>query len=639
MSNYLESLNERQKTAVLHTEGPLLILAGAGAGKTKTLTARIAHLMEKGVPGYSILAITFTNKAAKEMRDRATNLIEKIGGMNSLPTIATFHSLGVRILREQTEAAGLKKGFVIADESDALSIIKQALADLSIDPKQYEPKKIKNIISREKGKGVTWQEYERKAEIFFHKTIARIWQKYEEGLKRENTVDFDDLLLKVVNLFDNRKDILEHYQEKFKYIHIDEYQDTNDIQYRIATSIASKYKNICAVGDTDQTIYSWRGANISNILSFENDYKDATVVLLEQNYRSTKTILAAANDIIKKNTERHDKTLFTEKPDGEQISIFEGYDENTEAEFVSDKVVELLDNGVHPSKIAILYRANFQSRVIEDALIRKSLPYQVLGVKFFDRKEVKDVLSYLRAAHNPESLADIKRTINFPARGIGKTTLLKIFAGERGSLPAGTGKKVDDYYKMLKAIKIFSDEHLPSETISYILKVTGIEKFLKDGGSEELERLGNVLELVTLAMKYDTYNKEIAIEQLLEDAALMSDQDTLSTDDRGGVRLMTVHASKGLEFPYVFVVGLEHGLFPLERDGVSSLTEKEEERRLMYVAVTRAEEKLFLSYTTIRTIFGSRQINVPSTFLFDIRGELTMREEWHTNLGRTIYLD
>ena len=483
---HLEGLNPMQREAAMHKDGPLLILAGAGAGKTKTITHRIVNLIKEGVAPESILAVTFTNKAAKEMKDRITREIEKNAkGQNSLPFIATFHSLGVYIIKENAHLLGLTKYFTILDESDAISLIKEALKELNFDPKEYEPKKIKGIISREKGKFTKIEEFKQKAENFneYLNTVAgKVWELYEKKKSKENSLDFDDLLMKATLLLKENENIRKIYQDRFKYIHIDEYQDTNETQYMMSKLLAENHKNICVVGDADQNIYSWRGANLKNILNFEKDYKNAKIVLLEENYRSTQNILEAANEIIKKNQYRPDKNLFTKNEKGESLGFYEALDENDEAEFVANKILELVDrneelnslyaNGlVEPeatrgpeqkdefsskskySNIAILYRANFQSRALEEKLLKYRIPYQVLGIKFFERREIKDTLSYLRAALNKDSLSDIKRIINFPARGIGKATLAKLFAGEQGSLPIKTQIKINNFYEILEKIK------------------------------------------------------------------------------------------------------------------------------------------------------------------------------------------
>lgn len=641
---HLEGLNDRQKEAALCTDGPLLIIAGAGAGKTKTLVSRIAHLVATGVPLASIVAVTFTNKAAKEMRERLHALV----GASPAPYgqggfIGTFHSLGVRIIKENHEHFGLPRHFSIADEGDALSLIKDAVAKAGLDPKQYEPKKFRHIISQEKGKGNSPETYEGYAGSPLTQAVKAVWREYEANLKKEQTLDFDDLLAKTVRLLEKDAAVRQKYRDQWSHIHIDEYQDTNAIQYTIARLLAGEKKNICVVGDSDQSIYSWRGADISNILNFEKDFPGARTVLLEENYRSTKNILAAANEVIKKNTIRKEKNLFTGNPDGEKITIAEAYNETFEAEFVAEKARELLRAGVPGGEIAVLYRANFLSRALEEALIRSNVPYQMLGVKFFERREIKDTVSYLKAALNPDSLSDIKRIINFPARGIGKVTLAKLFAGEKASLPAKTQEKIDAVYALLEAIRAFAETHTPSETIRHIVLASGIEKALKEAGTEEdLERLENIKELATMAMKYDAYEGMEGIERLLEDASLESDQDGLLREEykEQAIRLMTVHASKGLEFRHVFVVGLEQDLFPHARMGERMTKEaKEEERRLFYVAVTRAREKLCLTWASIRTIFGSKQINAPSEFLYDIPEEIVEREYGNSGSGgKVVYI-
>lgn len=627
--DYLSGLNERQKEAVLHTDGALLIVAGAGAGKTKTVTHRIIHLINEGVSPDNILAVTFTNKAAKEMVERVAHMLS---GTHSRPMIATFHSLGVKILRENAEKIGLNRHFVILDDADTNSIVKSVLKDLNIDPKQSPVRMFKSVISSQKNNFVSLEEFGKNAQSYNAQVIARVWQKYEEKKVKEKGLDFDDLLLKTVLLFQENKDVLDMYQERWKYIHVDEYQDTNTVQYLLTKLLAKKYGNICVVGDSDQNIYSWRGADITNILNFEEDYPGAKVVLLEQNYRSTKNIIEVANQIIRKNKQRKDKNLFTENEDGELISLYEAYNDKYEAEFVADKVTELMDKGVNPNDIAVLYRANFQSRLFEEYMLKYSLPYQVLGVRFFDRKEIKDVLSYVRASLNPDSLSDIRRIINEPKRGLGKTTLDKYFAGQESILPLKTRLKIKSFFESLEKIRKFSELHKPSESVAYAIKESGIEAdLLKSGLEEDLERLENVKELITFATKYDELEKMEGIELLLEEAALASDQDTLSETvkrkPKNGVKLMTVHASKGLEFEHVFIVGLEDDLFPHGKKSMNRDYNEEEERRLFYVAVTRSKKKLFLSYATIRMVFGNTEVRNPSEFLEDIPEEFIHREE------------
>lgn len=632
--NFLDELNEKQKEAVLHTEGPLLIVAGAGAGKTKTVTYRIIHLIHEGVLPENILAVTFTNKAAKEMRERVEKLL--IGkNYNSNPLISTFHALGVYILKENAQRIGLTKHFTIADETYALSIIKDILKELDLDPKQYEPRKIKSIISRSKGDFITQSVFMERVSSNFQELVAKIWKRYEEKLKKESALDFDDLLLETVLLLKKNPDIKKKYQDRWQYVHIDEYQDTNEVQYELTKLLVSEKENICVVGDTDQNIYSWRGANIKNMLHFEKDYPNTLIVMLEQNYRSTKTIIEAANEIIKKNVFRAPKNLFTENNVGEAITFYEGYDEVHEARFVANTINKILEKGdVKPTEIAILYRANFQSRVIEEAMLSAQIPYQVLGTKFFDRKEIRDILSYVKASLNKDSLSDIKRIINMPARGIGKVTLLKLFSNQLSLLPAKMQIKINAFYKLLDDIKEYQENHSASETIKFILEKSGIEKELKDGGEEGLERLENIRELVTLSTKYDERGED-GMDMLLTDAALASDQDSLMQKQEG-VRMMTVHASKGLEFKYVFITGLEQDLFPHTR--ADEKKDSEEERRLFYVAITRAEHKLYLCYASMRTIFGMKQITYPSEFLADIPPHLTVFETGENGEEKVVYI-
>ena len=647
---YLDSLNDKQKEAVLYTDGPLLIVAGAGAGKTKTLTHRIIHLVHQGINPSSILAVTFTNKASKEMRDRIMTMLEEpihgnpvkkdnFGNIENAPFVSTFHSLGVHIIKENSHLIGLNKYFTIIDENDAMSIIKNIMKAHDIDPKQHEPRKIKSIISRSKGDFITVDSYSANVGSAIQSIVATIWRGYEAQLKKEKALDFDDLLLETVLILKKYPEVKQRYQERWKYIHIDEYQDTNEVQYEMTKLLVGKEENICVVGDTDQNIYSWRGANIKNMLHFEKDYPSAKIVILEQNYRSTKNIIEAANSVIEKNIYRVPKILFTENVKGEEISICEAYDEQSEGMFVARKIDELMQDN-KPEDIAVLYRANFQSRVLEEALLNKQIPYQVLGVKFFERKEIKDVLSYVRTAYNNDSLSDIKRIINIPVRGIGKVTIAKIFANQVNELPKGTQLKIINFYKLIEDLRIYIDTHKPSESIKYVIEKSGIKDELSHGTSDEQERLENMMELVTLAIKYDNMEQGLGMEKLLEDASLSSDQDTLIHNEKSkGVRLMTVHASKGLEFKYVFITGLEQDLFPHARSGSGTKEDKEEERRLFYVAITRAREKLFLSYASLRTIFGMKQVNTPSEFIYDIPAHLTIFEQAHSDNGdKIVYL-
>jgi len=631
MATNLENLNPKQREAVLSTEGPLLILAGAGAGKTKTIAERIRHLIKSGVAPSSILAITFTNKAAKEMRERVSRMLAEDGdlnrpiSMNERPFISTFHSLGVNILKEQSAKLGIGRHFSIFDRDDSKKAIKEALEISGLDPKTYDPGKLLSIISNEKGRGLSVLDYaERPEKGRFSDTVESVWREYEKILKRDNALDFDDLLLKTANLLRGDTSVRNYYQKIWDYVHIDEYQDTNGVQYEISKLLIGEKHNICVVGDVDQNIYSWRGADIKNILAFEKDYPEAKAVLLEENYRSTKTILEAANTIIEKNKIRRKKTLFTSNHAGEKLSIFQGFDEASEAEFIAGQAEELIKSGVRAEEIAVLYRANFQSRVLEESFMRRGVPYELLGTRFFERREIKDILSYLKAALNPDCLADIKRIINVPARGIGKVTVTKVFSGLDADLPEATKKKLAEFYKLLSEIGRVAEEKSPSETIGFIIKESGLEEEWKENRGEDLDRLENAYELRSFANKYDALKPMEGIEALLSDSALQSDQDEMS-DGGKGVRLMTVHASKGLEFDVVFIAGLEDGLFPHQKVTRENITpeEAEEERRLFYVALTRARRKIFLSYAQVRTIFGSKQVNIPSEFIWDIPTELT----------------
>ncbi len=623
------TLNISQQKAVDAQEGPVLILAGAGAGKTKTIVERIAHLVAQGVPGESILAITFTNKAAEEMRERVLKTLESrsLTSRNTLPFVSTFHALGVFIIRENAERIGLRKHFKILDRSDSKQAIKESLIENGFDPKQFDPGKILGIISREKGNAVTCEEYELNTMgDFIQNVVTRTWKAYQNKLKKEHALDFDDLLLTTLKLLEN-KEIAQKYQKEWRYLHIDEYQDTNVVQYKIAKILALEHKNICVVGDIDQNIYSWRGARLKNILNFEHDYPGAQVILLEENYRSTQTILDIANNIISKNEFRKEKNLFTKNGKGELVSLYEAYDEISEAEFVATRVKGLIENGISPEEIAVLYRANFQSRALEEACLSYGVNYQLLGTRFFERKEVKDVISYIRLSLNNDSLSDLKRIINIPARGIGKVSLLKIIEGKKDSLPKSSRTAYESFLEKLTAIRKKIEESTPGESLRFILETTGIEKEFSTGKGEDEERLENVRELVSIASRYDTKDGLTGMEEFLTHASLQSDQDELSGDKKG-VRLMTVHASKGLEFEYVFITGLEEGLFPHETVNHGPKNEDdEEERRLFYVALTRAKKKLFLSYAQTRTLFGKRQINIPSEFLYDIPEEHIIREE------------
>ena len=617
-------------------DGPLLVLAGAGAGKTRVIAERIKEIIRRGAEPASILAITFTNKAAGEMRSR----------IGQGPFVSTFHSLGLTLIKENPKLLGYKRTPSIYDRSDSLSEMKRTLKALGAD--DIEPRLALAVASRQKGEGVGAQEFAAGAVLPRDRHIAAAWLRYEEALRADNAVDFDDLLVKAVELLERNPEIRKKYQDRWKYLHIDEYQDTNAIQARLAHLLVGPECNVCAVGDIDQTIYGWRGAKIENILSFETQYPGAKVVTLEQNYRSTKAILAAANDLIVNNPNRPEKNLHTENQDGEPLSLYAAGDGGDEASFVVRKIQSLLQAGLtssgevrpaRPKDCAVLYRANFQSRAIEEKLLDAGVPYQVLGTRFFDRKEVKDVLSFVRAAIGG-SAPDLGRVID-TLPGLGKVTKLKILSGQEATLQGKTRERVASMRALLQKIAAEAAHLPPSMLLRMVITDSGIERSLKEDKFEGGERLENLAELVSLATRYDPYGAPEGLEKFLEAAALASDQDEIK-EERDMVRLMTVHAAKGLEFPYVFIIGLEEGLFPYDppsggQGGKDEQDKLEEERRLMYVALTRAQKKLYLSFAMMRTVFGSTDIRSPSSFLEECKDHIVAEEP--ERLGKTIYLD
>ncbi len=621
---YLATLNTAQQQAVTTCKGPLLVLAGAGSGKTRVITHRIVHLIHSGVAPSEILAVTFTNKAAKEMRERVNALIHQYppsdrAALDALPTVTTFHSLGVRLLKEFHDVLGLPRHFTIYDRGDSVRAMKIAIERANYNPKEFEPKKILNKISRAKGDAITPTQFKNEASSYPDQVAAEVWQHYEAVLAEEKGLDFDDLLVKTLYLLREFPPILKTLTQRFLYIHIDEYQDTNRVQFEIAKLLAGTEHNICVVGDIDQNIYSWRGADIKNVLQFEKYFPTAKTILLEENYRSTQTIINASNQIIAKNQNRVAKEVFTSNEVGEKITLYAAMGGADEAEYIAKTAQALTKEGVRPSQIAVLYRTNFQSRALEEAFLNYGVEYQLLGTKFYERKEIKDVVAYLRLALNPQSSGDLARVINEPARGIGKVTLLKILSGKRSELTGATLEKVQRFDSIMSDIGDEARTKTLSETLKFIIKRTGIETELKKGGTEEdLSRLENLQELVTLGTRFDHLTSEEAVEAFLETAALSSDQDEMKdSQEQDAVRLMTVHSAKGLEFPYVFISGMEEGLFPHERLDDAGI-DHEEERRLFYVALTRAEKKVYLTYAHIRTIYGSQKVNVPSQFLNDI---------------------
>ncbi len=628
-----EGLNTAQQEAVMTIAGPLLVLAGAGAGKTRVIAHRILEIIRQGAAPREVLAITFTNKAAGEMRERVNALLAKHGqGGGHPPFVSTFHSLGLSIIKEHSKLLGYKRTPAIYDRSDCLREVKNALK--AIGEVEFEPRAVLGAISRAKGDGIPLGEYTEGAVSFRERTVAATWALYEKALREDGAVDFDDLLLKAVELLARHPEVRESYQKRWRYVHIDEYQDTNAVQERLAEMLVGAQKNICVVGDPDQTIYGWRGAKIENILHFENKYPNAKSVLLEENYRSTKTILDAANELISNNKNRPFKNLFTIQGAGEPISLYIAGDGGDEALFVARKIGELRQEGIRPQHIAILYRANFQSRAIEEKLLDADVPYQVLGTRFFERKEVKDALSFIRAAIN-ETPADLGRVLD-TLPGIGKVTKLKILSGQEAALPTKMRDRVAGMRALLRKIQTGAATAPPSELLRITIVESGMEKAFKEDKVEGAERLENLAELVSLATRYDKLAPPEGLEMFLESAALASDQDEIK-EEQNRVRLMTVHAAKGLEFGYVFIVGLEEGLFPYAREGEAE-SGTEEERRLLYVALTRAQKKLYLSFAMMRTVFGNLDMRTASSFLEELPGEL-LYAETPERLGKTIYLD
>src|SRR3990167_2240799 len=571
--DHLATLNPQQRTCVESIDGPLLVLAGAGAGKTRVIAERIRNIIRRGAAPESILAITFTNKAAGEMRSRVLGSLTSTEVRLPQPFISTFHSLGLTLIKENAKLLGYKRTPAIYDRADSLRTMKQALKASGGD--DIEPRMALAVASRNKGEGITANMYAEAAVSWRDKQIAEAWLKYEAALYLDGAMDFDDLLLRAVQLLKKYPEVRERCQRRWKYLHVDEYQDTNVIQAQLAELLVGPEKNICVVGDIDQTIYGWRGAQIENMLLFEKKY-GGEVVVLEENYRSTKTILSAANSLIGNNTNRPEKNLFTKNADGEPLSLYVAGDGGDEALFVARKIQELIKAGltssgevrpVKPHDFAVLYRANFQSRAVEEKLLDAGVPYQVLGTRFFERKEVKDVLSFVRLALSSVegaagNSADVGRVVDTLA-GIGKVTKLKILSGQEAMLTGKTRERVAAMRRLLIKIRADAAAVLPSKLIRAVITESGIEKTLKDDKLEGAERLENLAELVSLATRYDGFAVPEGLEKFLESAALASDQDELK-EEKNQVRLMTVHAAKGLEFPYVFIIGLEEGLFPYD---------------------------------------------------------------------------
>ena len=647
MSQLLDKMNPQQKEAILTTEGPLLVMAGAGSGKTRVLTHRIAYLMsEKQVSPYNILAITFTNKAAREMKERVEKLI---GERGKDVWISTFHSMCVRILRRDIDLIGYDLNFGILDDADQLSVIKTVMEDLNLDPKRQSPKYFLSQISNAKNELKTPSDLNKE---FENEDVIRVYEKYQQTLFKNNRVDFDDLLMLTVHLFEKHPEVLSFYQNKFQYIHIDEYQDTNHAQYKIVTLLAEKFRNICVVGDSDQSIYSWRGANIENILSFESDYPDASVVLLEQNYRSKQMILNAANDVIKNNSGRRDKQLWSDRGEGEAIEYHRASDGDVEANYIADKIAYMRRDAYDYHEFAVLYRTNSQSRAIEQALLRQNIPYRLVGGQsYFKRKEIKDLMAYLRLICNPDDDLSFVRVVNEPKRGIGAASIDKLshFAAESelslmssiqdatGVVAKATLNKLMDFKTMIYMLRAQIEDHSLASFIDLVLSQTGYLEMLENENTIEADsRIDNLGEFKSMATQFEDVDlDEILAEEeseeraddlptmtkliiLLNDLMLQTDTETEEEANESKVTLMTIHAAKGLEFPVVFICGFEDGIFPLRSAIEQGADDLEEERRLAYVAITRAEDLLFITNAQSRYQYGMRSANPESMFIREI---------------------
>ena len=637
MQSLLDGLNREQQQAVQHTEGPLLILAGAGSGKTKVLTVRIAYLLAQGVNPYEILAITFTNKAAKEMKSRVEGLV---GDVANRIWLSTFHSFCAKFLRfELDNFLGYNSNFTIYDTSDSQVVIKAALKALNLDDKYYPVGAMISAISDAKNKLMFASDYRKQARDFYQQKVADVYEYYERELRKNNALDFDDLLLVAVKLLQSNAAVLDKYSKRFRYVMIDEYQDTNHAQYLLAYLLSSHWKNIAVVGDADQSIYAWRGADIQNILDFEKDYPNCTSIKLEQNYRSTKIILDAANAVIDHNEGRPEKNLWTDKVEGAKIQHFTAQSEHEEAAFIGDTIVKKHDiHGVPYGDMAILYRTNAQSRVLEEALIKRALPYTMVGgTKFYDRKEIKDVLAYLRVLYNPFDDLSLLRIINVPKRSIGATTVSKLqdYARENGTslfmtltqlhlvdtIKGKTKEKLEEFGILIFTLVAEMDDKSVLDILEAILDSTSYLAQLEESTDpQDQARAENIGELLSVAKDFQDTNPTGTVEDFLEQVALVNDVDSFEQEE-SKVTLMTLHAAKGLEFPIVFLGGLEEGLFPHNRT-LMNPEEIEEERRLAYVGITRAEKELYISNATTRTVFGRTSSYLPSRFIDEIPAEL-----------------
>ena len=627
--NALDGLNKEQKEAVLHKEGPCLVLAGAGSGKTKVLTTRIANMINDGIYSGNILAITFTNKAAKEMRDRISNMVK-----NNYAFVGTFHSFGLRVIRENTEKLGLTSNFTIIDSDDASSIIKKIMKELDISTKEYSVSYIRNKISFIKNEMLSDSEVDKYLNSPPEKVAVKVYREYEKVLKRNNAVDFDDLLKRPVELFMQNDDILDKYQEKYRYILIDEYQDTNEVQYKLVKLLASKYRNLFVVGDVNQSIYGFRWSNYKNILNFEKDYPDSKSITLNQNYRSTNTILNAANNVIKNNVERKEVNLYSTFGDGVKIKYFRGNDEKDEVKLVIDEIKKLLDEGYDYNDFAILYRTNAQSRNVEDAILKVNWPYRVVGsYYFYKRKEIKDLLCYLRLISNHQDDVSLERVINVPKRGIGDTSInnLRSLARENNECMfkcLSKPKEVEFKKLILELTEDAKDLDL-TELIDVVLEKSGMKEELEKEHTLEADiRLENLMEFKSITENYQKETGTVNLEDFLEDISIVADQSEHETLDNA-VTLMTMHAAKGLEFKVVFLIGMEEGIMPHSMS-LNEESELEEERRLCYVGITRAKERLYITNAKRRMLFGNTNMNPPSRFIAEIDNNLIEKEESKT---------
>lgn len=648
----ISGLNDKQQKAVLTTQGPLLIMAGAGSGKTKVLTHRIAYLIEeKEINPWNILAITFTNKAAREMKERVIALLGRAG---EDVWVSTFHSMCVRILRRDIDLIGYQRNFTILDASDQLTLMKRIVKEEDLDPKKYEPRSLINAISQAKNELLTPRAYEERYTGFFEKIVAKCYHRYQKELRHNQSMDFDDLIMLTTQLLQKNPETLAYYQQKFQYIHVDEYQDTNHAQYTLVQMLSERFKNLCVVGDADQSIYGWRGADMQNILNFEKDYSDAKVILLEQNYRSTKNILKAANDVIQNNQERKKKELWTDNEPGEKIVYYRGQTDREETQYIVSKIQEISSEtqGSY-GDFCILYRTNAMSRLVEEMLLKANLPYKMIGGhKFYDRKEIKDILAYLNIISNASDSLSFERVVNSPKRGIGPGTIEKLrnfstihdwtllqaaidvnltnISGKAGRELANFGSMIENFQKMIPFLSI-------TELVEQILEKSGYMDDLKlQNTLESHSRIENLDEFLTVTQEFDRKIEAGEFEDELEaaefsklalflnDLSLVSDIDNLE-EENGQVTLMTLHAAKGLEFPYVFLVGMEEGIFPLSRALLEN-EELEEERRLAYVGITRAEKQLYLTNASSRMLYGRIQYNRASRFLEEIDKTILERE-------------